>query len=227
MDDRPLADWTVEELSDRLGHLSLFIHQLHARVCCVLQRKYGSVLSSKDVTSGLSDEVLGQFVVIRPVFDRLEKVRGILVSMFFKLGSDFNCCYDSNWLDPNFPDDPVLSGCSSELLDVICGVPQGSILGPINDICNVSNLVKLILFADDTNVFCAGDNQLELECMLNRELAKLCKWFAVNKLSLNLTKTSYMLFRNRPPDVDFKVFIEHERINRVHVTKFLGIYTVY
>ena len=123
-----------------------------------------------------------------------------------------------------------IDGCSSELLDVICGVPQGSILGPtlfilyINDICNVSNLVKFILFADDTNVFCAGDNQLELECMLNRELAKLCKWFAVNKLSLNLSKTSYMLFRNRPPDVDFNVFIEHERINRVRVTKFLGIY---
>ena len=38
------------------------------------------------------------------------------------------------------------------------------------------------------------------------------------------SKTSYMLFRNRPPDVDFNVFIEHERINRVHVTKFLGIY---
>ena len=57
---------------------------------------------------------------------------------------------------------------------------RGPILGPtlfilyINDICNVSNLVKFILFADDTNVFCARDNQLELECMLNREVAKLC-----------------------------------------------------
>ena len=121
-----------------------------------------------------------------------------------------------------------IDGCSSELLSVICGVPQGSILGPIlfilyiNDICNVSNLVKFILFADDTNVFCAGDNQLGLECTLNRELAKLGKWFAVNKLSLNLSKTTNMLFRNRPPDVDFNVFIENERINRVHVTKFLG-----
>ena len=72
--------------------------------------------------------------------------------------------------------------------------------------------------------FCAGDNQLELECMLNRELAKLCKVFAANKLSLNLSKTSYMLFRNRPPDVDFNLFIENKRINRVHVTTFLGIY---
>ena len=123
-----------------------------------------------------------------------------------------------------------IDGFSSELLDVICGVPHGSILGPtlfilyINDICNVSNLVKCILFADDTNVFCAGDNQLQLECMLNREPAKLCKWFAANKLSLNLSKTSYMLFRNRLPDVDFNVFIENERINRAHVTKLLGIY---
>ena len=114
--------------------------------------------------------------------------------------------------------------CFSELLSVICGVPKGSILGPtlfiqyINDICNVSKLVKFILFTDDTNVFCAGDNQLELECMLHRELAKLCKWFAVNKPSLNLSKTSYILFRNRPPDVDLNVFIENERINRVHVT---------
>ncbi len=76
----------------------------------------------------------------------------------------------------------------------------------------------------ETNAMKTGDNQLELECMLNRELAKLCKWFAVNKLSLNLSKTSYMLFRNRPTDVDFNVFIENERINRVHVTKFLGIF---
>ena len=103
---------------------------------------------------------------------------------------------------------------SSDLLDVICGVPQGSSLGPtlfysLYQYLQRIKFGKMILFADDTNVFCAGDNQLELECMLNRELAKLCKWFAVNKLSLNLSKTSYMLFRNRrgPPDVDFNVFI--------------------
>ena len=88
-------------------------------------------------------------------------------------------------------------------------------------------MVKFILFADDTIIFCSGVNQLELECMLNRELAQLCKWFTVNKLSLNLSKTSYMLFRNRPPYLDLNVFTENERINRVHVTKFLGIYIDY
>ena len=51
-------------------------------------------------------------------------------------------------------------------------------------------------------IYCAGNNQLELRDMLNREFSKLCIWFAVNNLSLNLLKNDYMLFRNRPPDVD-------------------------
>ena len=93
-----------------------------------------------------------------------------------------------------------------------------------NDICNVSKLVKLILFVDDTNIFCAGCNLLELLDMLNRELTKLCIWFAVNKLSLNLSKNNYMLFRNRPPEIDINVYINNERTTRAHVAKFLGVF---
>ena len=72
-------------------------------------------------------------------------------------------------------------------LDMTCGVPQGSVLGPIpfiiyiNDICNVS-------FADDTNIFCSERNLTYLQLTLNRELGKLFVWFSVNKLSLNLSK---------------------------------------
>ena len=66
-----------------------------------------------------------------------------------------------------------INGCAAELLNVARGVPLVSILGPklfvlyINDICNVSKLAKFILFADDTNIFCAGNNLKELQGMIN------------------------------------------------------------
>lgn len=91
----------------------------------------------------------------------------------------------------------------SELLKVTCGVPQGSMLGPklfilyINEICKVSNLLKYILFADDTNLYCSGKS---LEWPMNtveREIKVLKTWFDINKLSLNLSKTKFTLFGNR------------------------------
>ena len=90
----------------------------------------------------------------------------------------------------------------STLRNVICGVPKGSILGPklfipyINDICNVSPVLKFILFADDTNIFCSGSDIVQLSIIVSNELDKLSEWFAVNKLALNLSKNNFMLFTN-------------------------------
>ena len=64
----------------------------------------------------------------------------------------------------------------------------------INDICKVSKLLKLVLFADDTNIFCSGDDLAELLKDLTEEMIKLKNWFDYNKLSLNLAKTKIMLF---------------------------------
>ena len=89
----------------------------------------------------------------------------------------------------------------STLRNVICGVPQCSILGQtlfilyINDICDVSPVVNFICFADDTNIFCSGSDIVQLSITINNELDKLTEWFAVNK-SLNVSKTSIMLFTN-------------------------------
>ena len=72
---------------------------------------------------------------------------------------------------------------------------QGSILGPvlfilyINDMCNVSTLLKPILLADDTNLFYSGKYIDELCSVVSIELDKLCIWFQVNKLSLTTSQT--------------------------------------
>ena len=67
----------------------------------------------------------------------------------------------------------------TQIKKVLCGVPQGSILGPklfltyINDTSHVSNILKFILFADDTNTFCSDKNLKQLSQTVSFELDKL------------------------------------------------------
>ena len=76
----------------------------------------------------------------------------------------------------------------SNYLHLTCGVPQGSTLGPllfhvyINDIVNVSALVDFLMFADDTNLFISSHSLESLCVTANTVLAKLAKWFRLNKL---------------------------------------------
>ena len=120
--------------------------------------------------------------------------------------------------------------CNSDLLNVLCGVPQGSILGPklfilyINDICNISKILKFFLFVDDTNIFCSGHDAMQLSRDFSNELDKLSVWFAVNKLILNVSKTNFMVFGNsKQRNTILQVSIKNSKIKRVYVTKFLGI----
>ena len=95
-------------------------------------------------------------------------------------------------------------GSTQSKLDYIkCGVPQGSILGPllfllyINDIVFSSNVCKFTLFADDTSLFFSHKNKIEGAKILNAELSKIAEWLAANKLSLNVKKSKLLIFSNK------------------------------
>ena len=75
----------------------------------------------------------------------------------------------------------------------------------INDICIVSKVLNFILFADDTNILCCDRDLNELVGMINNGLEQLQVWFSVNRLSLNVTKTNYMIFGNRKLTADISV----------------------
>ena len=117
-------------------------------------------------------------------------------------------------------------------LQVTCGVPQGSILGPllfliyVNDLFAASKILSPIMFADDTNLFYADRNIEKLFEIVNAELKNITEWFRANKLSLNVKKTKYLLFHSQTKKITTslpKITMDSIEIQREYSTKFLGI----
>ena len=82
----------------------------------------------------------------------------------------------------------------SAIQSITCGVPHGSLLSPLlsiiymNDICNVSELLFTVLFADDTSGVIHGKDMLSIITTLNHKLHTLSTWLKANTLSLNTDK---------------------------------------
>ena len=116
-----------------------------------------------------------------------------------------------------------------------CCIPQRSSLGPvlfliyINDLPNCSNALTFRIFADDTNVFASARNLKDLEEVVNSELKKVKIWCDVNRLSINFTKTNFMIIKSskkKDNEVNIKIESADDTINvlqRKQKIKYLGV----
>ena len=124
------------------------------------------------------------------------------------------------------------SGICSNHAAITTGVPQGSILGPllfliyINDMSRASTFFHILSYADDTTLTCIidGSDLHNFSTKLNNELCKIDDWLTVNKLSLNVGKTKYMIFA-KPQKVVPDVFpmIRTSALEMVNEFNFLGV----
>ena len=129
------------------------------------------------------------------------------------------------------------NGCASDIISIFCGVPQGSIIGPLLFIMhfNAAHTVlqnsKIITYADDTVIFASGSSLEEVEEKLNNDLEHLKAWFDENELLLNLKKgkTESMIFGTakrlgKTEKKEMRVEVNGTSIAGVSSYKYLGIY---
>ena len=162
---------------------------------------------------------LGVFIDLKKAFDTVN--HSVLIEKLNHYGIR---CVAENWIKSYLfgrKQFVNIGEYSSDLIQISCGVPQGSVLGQklfilyINDICNVSKRLKFILFADDTNILYSDANVHNLISIINHELDKLYTWFSVNKLSLNASKTNYMVFERRKINCDVDIKINSNEITTI------------
>ena len=120
---------------------------------------------------------------------------------------------------------------SSNSNDITILVLQESILGPllfilyINDFNNCLQFISSFSFADDTNVFISRINSEEIFNQANLELTNIIEWMAANKLTINKTKTKFLLFNpgnSKNYDQSLSIKIGGQLI-RVSYIQFLGV----
>ena len=158
------------------------------------RRGYSTELAALRLTDHLTKEMdnfrmpVNVFLDLSKAFDTLDHEILLSKLTFYGVcdsGNNLFRSYLSNRFQ--FVD---LDGSKSSLKNIYTGVPQGSILGPllfliyINDLPSVSDLLNMLMYADDTTLYC---NITEVdELTINNELQKITDWLSSNKLSLNI-----------------------------------------
>ena len=124
-----------------------------------------------------------------------------------------------------------LNNCTSSNKTITCGVPQGSILGPLLFTIYINDMNKAIIdclthhFADDTNLLYAHKDPNVIRKVVNKDLALLFQWLCANRLSLNVAKTEFIIFRpprkNLPERIVLK--LNNTKIFESYNIKYLGL----
>ena len=120
---------------------------------------------------------------------------------------------------------------NSDLQEIRTGIPQGSILGPlffsiyINDLINSSNIFNYLMYADDTTLYfnLEDNDSVDMNDNINTHLEKINVWLKLNKMTVNVSTTKYMIFHKRRDTPQLDLLLNNIKIEQVSNFTFLGI----
>lgn len=174
------------------------------------------------------DVMLGIFIDLKRAFDTVN--HSILLKKLYAYGIRGNIhLWFKSYLE-NRKQYVFIHKTKSDVKPVLCGIPQGSVLGPllfllyINDLPNATKNMTPILFADDTSLFINHKSIKHAIEIANRELQNLYTWLTANKLTLNTLKSHFMIFHRARIKESFPILLlNNTPLLQVKYTKFLGV----
>ena len=196
------------KMLERITYNRLYKYQTNEKLLYSKQFGFQTGLSTEHAIVKLVDQIyksfekdhytLGVFIDLSKAFDTV--YHAILIRKLKMCGiKGINLAWFHSYLTNSIQYISITLDLETDTKNICCGIPQGSILGPllfllyVNDLHN-SSALDPIMFADDTNLFYEHKELKTLFSLVNQELQKINEWFEANKLSLNVGKTEYSLF---------------------------------
>lgn len=171
--------------------------------------------------------VAATFIDLKKAFDTVDVKR--LVRKFKRLGLSTNACKLMKSYLENRHTATSIGDNVSNFKRVNIGVAQGSKLGPVHFIIYINDLLQekfigqLLLYADDAVLVYASDTPIDLQAAMQHDANLLNEWLGRNVLSLNKSKTCYMLFGRARNITDLTICFDGSSIDRVTRFKYLGL----
>ena len=170
----------------------------------------------------------GTFIDLEKAFDTVN--HKILLEKLSYYGVKGNALY---WLRDYLTNRKqcVILDESSTYLPITCGVPQGSILGPLLFTIYINDMHKAVVnsivyhFADDTNLIYSSKNIKILRNNMNHDLSSIYIWLCANRLSINAAKTEFILFKPPKCKIEDRFTLKVNNVTIFESTKlrYLGV----